>query len=105
MAFYKITGENKNVFDGGHFDRGPRFYPEGDYFIAEHDPEYRRFEKAGKFPDMPHRLRVCDDDGVTYFWGVCSDDSSFAPLEGDGYAYGCTYIEYKDPKTGKYEML
>lgn len=54
---------------------------------------------------MTHKFRCKDDDGVTYFWGVCSDQNSFAPLDTVGAALGCTTIEYKNPATGKYEML
>lgn len=56
-------------------------------------------------PAMPYEYRVCDDDDVVFFWGRISDYSSFMPLDWDGVDYGATYIEYKNPATGKYEML
>lgn len=94
MTAFKITGENRSVFGDEHFARHIR------YASAREQARY-----TDTTPDMPHRFRVCDDDGVTYFWGISSNDSSFAPLDMVGVDYGCTYIEYKNPVTGKYEML
>lgn len=94
MAIFKVQGENAAVFEGEHFSRE---------IIANRSYSAERFEAL--VPAMVNRFRCCDDDGVTYFWGVCSSDSSFAPLDCLGEAYGCTYIEYKNPKTVKYEQL
>lgn len=94
MAIYKITGENASVFGKEKFSREIR---------ADRPYTSERLEMLK--PKMTHRFRCCDDDGVTYFWGVCSSDSSFAPLDCTGEAYGCAYIEYKNPETGEYEML
>ena len=95
MAYYKITGENKEVFNDEHFNRN----------IRASSAKGQERLAGGFVPNMPYRFRCCDDDGVTYFWGVCSNDSSFAPLDWEGADYGCTYIEYKNPVTGEYEML
>lgn len=94
MAIFKVQGENREVFNGEKFSRRIRMTK--DYS----DHEVEELKKR-----MIHRFRCCDDDGITYFWGVCSNDSSFAPLDYLGEEYGCTYIEYKNPVTGKYEML
>lgn len=96
MAVYKITGENAAVFHNEHFSREPRFTTW---------KSRERYENTGILPEMPYRFRVCDDDEITYFWGICSSDSTFGPLDYEGTDYGCTYIEYKNPKTGEYEPL
>ena len=54
------------------------------------------------------KFRLLDDDGEIYFYGYsssCDDEAAFEPLDCYGEAYGCTMIEYKDPKTGEYEQL
>ncbi len=94
MAIFKITHENKSVFDGEKFDRQIR---------SEYQYTQAQIEQLK--PKMIHKFRVRDDDGVTYFWGVCSNPSSFAPLDIVGADYGCTEIQYKNPTTGKYETL
>lgn len=94
MAIFKITHENKAVFEGEKFSRGVRC-----------EYEYSREEIEAMLPKMIHHFRCKDDDGITYFWGVCSDPSSFAPLDCVGESLGCTSIEYKNPDTGKYEQL
>lgn len=94
MAIFKIQGENQSVFDGERFSRKIRY------------PDYLSASQAERLkPKMVHRFRCLDDDGICYFWGVCSSDSSFVPLDYLGIHYGCTVIEYKNPKTGKYEEL
>ena len=94
MAIFKITHENKAVFDGEKFER-----------IVRCEYQYSRAQIEAMLPKMTHKFRVRDDDGVTYFWGVCSDPNSFAPLDTVGSSLGCTEIQYKNPKTGKYETL
>ena len=94
MAIFKITHENKAVFDGEKFDRRIRC-----------EYQYSREQIEKMLPRMIHKFRCKDDDGITYFWGVCSDPNSFAPLDTVGAALGCTEIQYKNPTTGKYETL
>lgn len=95
MAIFRILGENKSVFEEGeNFRRNIR---SDEHYTPEQIQELK--------PLMVHRFKCLDDDGVTYFWGVCSDNSSFAPLDCVGVAYGCTEIQYKNPKTGLYETL
>ena len=94
MAIFKILGENKNVFDDEKFNRN-----------IQANRLYTKEQVDALKPKMVHRFRCLDDDGTSYFWGVCSDDSSFAPLDCLGVAYGCTEIQYKNPKTGEYETL
>lgn len=53
----------------------------------------------------PYRFRLLDGDGVVYAYGKSSSDSSFVPLDTYMYVYGCTEIQYKNPKTGMYETL
>ena len=94
MAIFKITHENKAVFDGEKFARNIRC-----------EYQYSKAQIDAMLPDMTHKFRVLDDDGITYFWGVCSDPNSFAPLDFVGAEYGCTEIQYKNPVTGRYETL
>lgn len=88
---FKVTGWNRSVFEGEKFNTSVR---EVQYDDCEAETD-----------ELIYRFRCCDDDGITYFWGTCNNDSSFAPLDCLGASYGCTYIEYKNPKTGEYEML
>lgn len=94
MAIFKILGENKSVFGEEKFNRN-----------IQANRLYTKEQVDTLKPEMVHRFRCLDDDGTSYFWGVCSDDSSFAPLDCLGVAYGCTEIQYKNPKTGEYETL
>ena len=91
MALFRITGENPDVFDGEKFIRGIRsFYQYG----------------SGAYEEMKRNMKYhfrCKDDGVVYFWGVCSS-FSFDPLD-FGEEYGCTTIEYKNGSTGLWEVL
>lgn len=41
-------------------------------------------------------FKLKDDDGILYFRGKCTDDSSFSPLDEFGAAYGCTILEYRN---------
>ena len=92
MCAYRVLGENRSVFKEEHFSRGWRGKKES-------------IEKAKKLSkDELLRFKCLDDDGVTYFWGV-STEESFRPLDCLGEAYGCTAIMYKDKETGKYEYL
>jgi hypothetical protein len=54
---------------------------------------------------MTQKFRLLDDDGVVYAYGMAKDDIDFEPLDYYMYAYGCTEIQYKNPKTGIYETL
>ena len=94
MAIFKITHENRAVFEGEKFARNIRC-----------EYQYTTAQIEAMKENMTHKFRVRDDDGVTYFWGVCSDPNSFAPLDYVGADYGCTEIQYKNPDTGKYETL
>ena len=89
---FKITGENK-IFEDEKFSRNIRKTKQYT------DEQIKELE-----PKMVHRFKCLDDDDVAYFWGVSSDDSSFAPLDLVGRAYGCTKIQYKN-KDGVYETL
>ena len=67
--------------------------------------EYRN---KGRNHEGMFKFRLLDDDGEIYFYGYsssCDDEAAFEPLDCYGEAYGCTMIEYKDPKTGEYEQL
>lgn len=94
MAIFRIDHENRAVFGGEKFDRNIRS-----------ECQYSKAQIEAMLPDMIHKFRCRDDDGVTYFWGVCSDPNSFAPLDFVGAEYGCTEIQYKNPVTGRYETL
>lgn len=92
MALFRIIGENPEVFEGEKFIRGIRSL----YHYSE--AQWKNMELH-----MNKRFRVLDDDGVVYFWGVCSS-CSFDPLD-FGEQYGCTSIEYKNAVTGVWEVL
>lgn len=92
MALFKITGENLHVFNGEKFIRSIRSL----YHYSE--VQWRSMELR-----MNKQFRCKDDDGVVYFWGVCSS-YSFDPLD-FGEQYGCTTIEYKNGSTGLWEVL
>lgn len=95
-TIFTVDGENRSVFydlETGkpeHFKRGPR--------VA-------RFEEVpAETSELKYRYRVLDDDYITYFWGRCNNDSSFAPVDELGEAYGAIHIEYKN-ENGEYEEL
>lgn len=92
MALFRIDGENREVFEGGRFDRGVRSlyqYSGGKYEEMRHN--------------MKYRFRCLDDDGVCLFWGACSA-LSFDPLD-FGEEHGAVTIEYKNARTGAWEAL
>tara|TARA_Y100001938_G_scaffold142451_1_gene213717 strand:- start:1408 stop:1686 length:279 start_codon:yes stop_codon:yes gene_type:complete len=57
-------------------------------------------------PDRQY-FEMYDDDGNKYFAGyfVGDDASGFEPLDDLGMSAGCTEIRYKNPHTGKMEIL
>lgn len=88
MAQWKITKDNIST-------------PEETSDVGVHGPS--TFKDDIK---MPHKFRMLDDDGIIYYYGICSCDSSFAPLDDFGMPNaGATTIEYRNPKTGVYEAL
>ena len=67
----------------------------------------RTLRERGKNPRL-HRFRLLDDDQTPYFYGwstTASTEAAFWPLDEVGAAYGCTIIEYRDERTGKYREL
>ena len=92
MALFRILGENRTVFEGETFLRGIR---------SLHSYSGREYESMRQRMDKWYRC--LDEDGVVYFWGLCSS-YSFDPLD-FGEQYGCTSIEYKSPATGLWEVL
>lgn len=62
--------------------------------------EYTHRDHTG----MPHKFRLLDDDGTVYAYGY-NKYEDFEPLDEYMYAYGVTIIEYRNPISGKYEML
>lgn len=92
MALFRITGENPDVFEDEKFIRCIRSFYQYSSGMYE---EMRR--------NMKYHFRCKDDDGVIYFWGLCSS-FSFDPLD-FGEEYGCTTIEYKNRSTGLWEVL
>ena len=60
---------------------------------------------------LPDSFRMFDDDGELVCEGKCDclvngPEGGFEPLDDFGMPnYGCTYIEYLDPATGKWNML
>lgn len=58
---------------------------------------------------MPIAFKLYDDDDELYFSGYQTHnpkDSGFEPLDdfGEGHS-GCTKIKYRNPKTGKWDLL
>lgn len=64
----------------------------------------RLLKQSGTVPQL-YKFRLLDDDGIVYAYGMSTRPDSFAPLDRYQWVYGCTEIQYKDPKTGKYETL
>lgn len=62
-------------------------------------------DKYGKEPPELYDFRLLDDDGEIYAYGKSTRADSFAPLDKYAAWYGCCDIQYKNPKTGKYETL
>lgn len=89
---FKITHTNKAVFGDEKFNT--------DYRNTPHDEKQFAYLKS----KCVHKFRCLDDDGEWYFRGVSTSDSSFAPLDSVGAAYGCTMIEYMN-KNGEWELL
>ena len=54
-------------------------------------------------------FRLYDDDDNLYYSGYLHKDmegeDEFIPLDWAMYDSGCTYIKYRNPKTGKMEIL
>ena len=94
MELFKITHENRAVYGGEKFARTVRC-----------EYEYSKAQIAAMLPEMTHKFRCRDAHGITYFWGVCSESNSNAPLDCVGADQGCTEIQYKNPTTGRYETL
>ena len=64
----------------------------------------RLLKQYGTVPQL-YRFRLLDDDGIVYAYGMSTRPDSFAPLDRYQFVYGCSEIQYKDQKTGKYETL
>ena len=63
-------------------------------------------QKAKIKRKMPYRFRLLDGDGEVYFEGYSHDDSSFAPLDRFGAAFGCVQIDYwESGKNGGWKEL
>lgn len=95
VTMFKIQNENRAVFEAGEN-------------LSRHIRCRRVLTPAlvDSFNrNKQYRFRCCDDDGVTYFWGVCNKNDSFAPLDWVGDVYGCTYIEYFNDVSQEWEML
>lgn len=92
---YCITKWCKSITDSGR-----------DEYTGRQAPMIKHYtEKYGEKPDALHRFRLLDADEIIYAYGVSTEPDSFAPLDYYMPAYGCVEIQYKDPKTGKYETL
>lgn len=68
-----------------------------------------RDETINKKPDhLNCKFRLLSDAGEIYAYGYSNDSSSqraFIPLDRYYQDYGCTIIQYRNPRTGKYENL
>lgn len=64
----------------------------------------RLMDERGCVPPL-FSFRLLDDDGEIYAYGKTTNPDSFAPLDRYAPDYGATMIEYKNPETGKYELL
>lgn len=91
---YCITKWCKSITDSGK-----------DVYTGRLDHMKKRLiAERGSVPPL-FSFRLLDDDGIVYAYGKGTDNSSFAPLDRYMYDYGCTMIEWKNPETGKYELL
>lgn len=57
---------------------------------------------------LKDKFRLYDDDGILYFEGESNNqdqEAAFIPLDWAMGNYGCTYIEYRDHDTGRWEIL
>ncbi len=85
MASFTIT---KDIIGDGDFD-GKMFG----------DKEYLKAEKA------KHKFRIYDDDDELYYEGVSGNSSCDNPLMWAMGNDGCTWMEYLNEKTNKWETL
>lgn len=72
--------------------------------ITDDGEPWIRVVEGNDRKNLNHQFRLKDDDGIVYAYGL-AHRVSFAPLdyyEGD---YGCTEIEFFNPKTNKWEVL
>jgi hypothetical protein len=83
-----------------------------DYISPKGDECYQVGKERGVYHGGKFRYRLKDDDGNTYYILLSDIDPNegterqlFAPLDWAMSYAGCTSIEYKDEKTGKYEYL
>lgn len=89
-----ITKWTKNITDSGKDE------------YTGHLPKMKKrlMEKKGEIPEL-HKFRLLDADGEICAYGVSTNSNSFAPLDYYMHEYGCIDIQYRNPKTGKYETL
>lgn len=83
-----------------------------DYISPKGDECYRTGKTYREYQGGKFRYRLKDDDGNTYYIIESDIDPNegtegqlFAPLDWARNYAGCSSIEYKDKKTGKYEYL
>lgn len=76
------------------------------YDHLENKPCHLRNQNAKLKPsDTLYQFSLYDGDNQLMFTGVCTDNSSFAPMDYAEPLYGCTRIDYLDQRTGTWEML
>ena len=101
---FRVTKTNPEVFDDEKFSGHYRCFFTKPYETPEE--EKIRFNELKK--KCKKRFRVCDDDGIWYFQGFSTTDSTyhaFDPLDYLGVDYGATYIEYWNAETKRWEEL
>lgn len=65
-----------------------------------------RIQKGEIIPtDTLYQFSLYDGDDQLLLTGVCTDNSSFDPMDDMQDSYGCTRIDYLDQRTGTWEML
>lgn len=72
---------------------------------------FKRVNETDADPEVIHKYRLLDDDGVIYCYGWMTGDADglgeehFAPLDYYEPLYGCCSIEYYNKETREWEEL
>ena len=61
------------------------------------------WKDADHLETATHKFRMYDDDGILYYEGISTNDSSFGPLDDYGMPNaGCTEIRYWEKRDGAF---
>ena len=81
----------------------------GDGYIIEKDHLENKVVGIAS-ADYPVEFKLYDDDGELYFSGKMKQElyespKIFNPLDDTMDSHGCTFLEVKNPKTGKWKII